>query len=119
MRICLDLDGTINYTKTVDEEYKDVIPTKDVVETIQKLKADGHYIIISTARNMAHFSNNVGKITAFQVPVIIEWLNRYEIPFDELFVQKPLADVYIDDKALKFKDNWKEIYELINNGEIK
>ena len=117
MRICVDLDATICYTKKSDEEYKDVLPIPDAIETLQQLKKDGHYIILFTSRNMTHYSGNVGKITRNQIPVIVSWLEKWGIDVDEIHL-KPLADLYIDDKALKFKDNWKEIYELINNGEI-
>ena len=39
---------------------------------------------------------------------IVNWLNNYEIPYDEIWFGKPLADVYIDDKAKKFT-TWQDI----------
>jgi len=70
---------------------------------LQKIDEDGHYIIIYTARNMETYQGNMGKITAYQVPIIIEWLRTWKIPFDEVIVGKPLADFYIDDKAVEFR----------------
>jgi hydroxymethylpyrimidine pyrophosphatase-like HAD family hydrolase len=65
-RFCFDIDGTIAELKKNGETYKDVLPKEGSIETLQKLKSEGHYIILSTARNMETFSANVGKITAIQ-----------------------------------------------------
>jgi hypothetical protein len=45
------------------------------------------------------------KIIIYSVkpPDIIEdWLNFFEIPFDRITNMKPTADIYIDDKGLRF-----------------
>lgn len=110
MRICIDLDGTVCYTRKPKEHYSEVLPKPDAIKTIQKLKKEGHHIIISTARHMKTCNNNTGEIVAKQGKILIDWLEKYQIPYDELWFGKPLADVYIDDKALKFDNNWKEIY---------
>ena len=47
---------------------------------------------------------NVGKIT-------FEWLERNGIEYDEIFFGKPNADITIDDRVMRFKDNWHEITE--------
>ena len=49
-RFCFDLDGTLCYTRKEDEHYSDVEPIPGAIETVQRLKAEGHYIIIMTAR---------------------------------------------------------------------
>ena len=105
-RFCFDLDGTLCYTKKKDEEYIDVKPIPGAIETLQQLKEQGHYIIIMTARNMLTYNNNLGKIIAHQAPIVIEWLNKHRIPYDELHFGKPLADFYVDDKAVKL-ENWE------------
>ncbi len=105
MRVCLDLDGTICYNKQINQKYEDVLPIEGAVEKIRQWKKDGHEIIIYTARNMATCNNSLGKIIKNQSSIITDWLNYYGIPFDELWFGKPLADIYIDDKALKF-ENW-------------
>jgi capsule biosynthesis phosphatase len=112
MRICIDVDGTICETKKADEEYCDVKIKEGAAETIRKWKAEGHYIIISTARNMGKYDGNIGKIIANQAPVLQEWLKRHDIPYDELHFGKILADVYLDDKALTFQ-NWNETEKVI------
>jgi capsule biosynthesis phosphatase len=110
-RFCVDLDGTICYTKKEGECYSDVEPIPGSIETLQTLRKNGHYIIIYTARNMITYNNNIGKIIANQSSVVIEWLKKHNIPYDELHFGKPVADYYIDDKAVKF-ENWNDIKKL-------
>ena len=38
MRICIDLDGTICENRKKDQSYANVLPKKDAVKTIKKLK---------------------------------------------------------------------------------
>ena len=102
MRLCFDLDGTICENKLPNQSYEDVVPNKGMAELLQKLHQDGHYIIIMTARNMATLNNNVGQIIAKQGPIVISWLTKYNIPYDELLFGKPNADFFIDDKGIRY-----------------
>ena len=52
LRICIDLDGTICTIKKPDETYADVKVMPGAKEFIDRLKSEGHTIIINTARNM-------------------------------------------------------------------
>ncbi len=108
MRYCFDIDGTIAELRNKGEFYSEVKPKEGAVETLKKLNEEGHYIILYTARNMETFSGNLGKINAVQGPILYEWLEKYEIPYDEIYFGKPNADVYIDDKAVKF-ESWKNL----------
>ncbi len=103
-RFCFDLDGTLCYTRKENEHYSEVKPIPGAVETLQRLKSEGHYIIIMTARNMVTHNNNIGKIIAKQSPIVIEWLNKHCIPYDEIHFGKPYADFYVDDKAVRLED---------------
>lgn len=103
-RFCFDLDGTICENKTENETYEDVLPKPGAVSYLKELREKGHYIIILTARNMATHNNNLGKIIAKQGPIVIEWLKKYDIPYDELLFGKPNADYFIDDKGISFTD---------------
>jgi len=111
-RFCFDLDGTLCHVKRGGEEYINVKPIEGAVETLQRLKKEGHYIIIMTARNMLTYNSNLGKIIANQSPIVIEWLNKHNIPYDELHFGKPVADFYVDDKAVKLED-WKKFNETL------
>ena len=106
-RICIDLDGTICYTKKEGEKYEDVLPLPGAIESLKQLKKDGWYIIIATARNMRTYNHNIGQVAAFQTKIVVDWLTKWEIPFDELWT-KPHVSLFIDDKNVKF-ENWEQI----------
>lgn len=108
MRICIDLDGVIAELKKEGETYYDVKPVDGAIEKIKKLKENGHYIIIYTARHMKTCNGNVAKVLAEVGQITLEWLNKYEIPYDEIVFGKPWADIYIDDNGFRFK-KWDEI----------
>lgn len=116
MRICIDIDGTICETRKPNQTYSSVLPLRDAIETIKKLKNEGHYIILYTARHMKTCSHNVGQVIARQGRTLLTWLDDNQVPYDEIMFGKPLADIYIDDKAVRFKDNWNEIFEEINKN---
>ena len=106
MRIVIDLDGTICPIRQSNQTYADLLPLPNAVERINELKNEGHYIIISTARNMATCESNVGKVLKNVGKITLEWLDKYNIPYDEIFFGKQNA--YIDDRAHRF-DGWDSI----------
>jgi capsule biosynthesis phosphatase len=108
MRICIDLDGVIAELKKENETYTDVKPIPGAVEKIKKLKENGHYIIIYTARHMKTCDGNVAKVISKIGKITLEWLEKYQVPYDEIVFGKPWADIYIDDNGFRFK-NWDEI----------
>ena len=101
-RLVFDLDGTL--TSDTREKYDEVSPNHDVVEKLKQYKNDGWEIIISTARSMRTYDNNIGKINANTLPDVINWLDKYDIPYDEIYVGKAWCGhdgFYIDDKAVR------------------
>lgn len=102
MIFCFDLDGTICQNKKGDQSYDELKPIDGMPEFLNSLHSQGHTIIISTARHMKTCNNNVGMVVARQGEILFKWLNDYNIPYDEIHFGKPLADYYIDDKAVKF-----------------
>jgi capsule biosynthesis phosphatase len=101
-RLVMDLDNTL----TVDSEkpYEEAVPNFAVIEQLRDYKKLGFEIVIYTARNMRTFESNTGKINAVTLPLIIGWLTRHEIPYDEIFVGKPWCGTegfYVDDKAIR------------------
>jgi capsule biosynthesis phosphatase len=113
-RICIDLDGVICKLKGKHEGYANLQPIPGAVEKIIKLKEEGHYIIIYTARRMKTHSANVGRTIADIGKTTMDWLADHKIPYDELFFGKPWADVYIDDNALRFT-SWSKISDNGDN----
>jgi capsule biosynthesis phosphatase len=108
MRICLDLDGVICSLKQPGETYMYVVPLPGAAEKIRKLREEGHYIMIQTARHMKTCDGNVGKVVARQGKTTLDWLEKHGIEYDEIFFGKPWAQVYIDDNAMRFS-SWEEI----------
>jgi len=100
LRICFDLDNTLVTNPTVPNDYSTVKPIPKMIQLLHFLKQNGHEIIIHTARRMKTHNNNVGKVIKDIALVTIQTLEKYNIDYDELIFGKPIADIYIDDKAL-------------------
>ena len=100
LRVCFDLDNTLVTNPTVCGDYSTVQPIHKMIDLLKQLKQSGHEIIIHTARRMKTHHNNVGKVIKDIALVTIQTLEKYNIEYDELIFGKPIADIYIDDKAL-------------------
>lgn len=101
-RIVMDLDETI--CTTVNGDYVNSIPKPDVIERMREFKAQGFEIVISTSRNMRTYEGNVGKINANTLPIIVGWLDKHKVPYDEIYTGKPWCGIdgfYVDDRALR------------------
>ncbi|MFO0831369.1 MAG: HAD-IIIC family phosphatase [Phycisphaerales bacterium] len=112
--IVMDLDGTLCGRKAEGESYADVEPRTEVLEQLRRYRAEGFYVVIATARNMRTFDGNLGKVNANTLPVIIEWLKKHDVPYDELHVGKPWqgrGGFYVDDKAIRPDEFVRMSYE--------
>ena len=99
MRIIIDLDGTIcTEEKTFSRPLAKV--NKDAVKVLKKLKRDKHTIIIYTARTWNEYE------------MTHQWLTKHNIPFDQLYMGKPIGDYWIDDRAIKYT-NWNNVIKKI------
>lgn len=101
-KLIVDLDGTLTQADTND--YRLVGVRADVVEKLIEYKKVGFSIIIATARNMRTYNGNVGKINVHTLPVIVDWLEKHGVPYDEILVGKPWCGTegfYIDDRSIR------------------
>lgn len=96
-RFCFDLDNTLVTYPKIDGDYTSVDPISDTINYLKKLKEKGHTIIIYTARRMRTHGGNIGGVIADIAKTTIETLEKYDIPYDELYFGKPYAHYYIDD----------------------
>lgn len=115
-KIIMDLDGTLT-VGTPGTAYLEQPPRKDVVEGLRQYKAKGYEIVIFTARNMRTYDGCVGKINIHTLPIILDWLNMHEVPFDEVIVGKPWCGhegFYVDDRAIR-----PDEFVNLNDEEIK
>lgn len=119
-KIIIDLDNTLTKEDNLSS-YKDKKPKIEVVNKLKSYKSLGFTITIFSARNMKTFEGNIGVINVKTLPEIIVWLEKNDIPFDEVLVGKPWCGeggFYVDDKAIRpqeFVDlTYDEIKSLIN-----
>ncbi|WP_217875109.1 HAD-IIIC family phosphatase [Pseudoalteromonas shioyasakiensis] len=101
-RLVIDLDGTLTQLNTKD--YEKVLPRLDVIKKLTEYKELGFEIVIFTARNMRTFEGNIGKINIFTLPIIVKWLDKHNVPYDEILVGKPWCGTdgfYVDDRAIR------------------
>ena len=117
-RLIVDLDNTISYT--VKGDYVNSKPIEQTINMLRKYHDEGWEIVINSSRNMRTYDANVGKINIYTLPNIISWLNKYNVPYDEIIVGKPWCGYdgfYIDDKAVRPSEfhrmNEKEIHQLL------
>jgi capsule biosynthesis phosphatase len=104
-RICFDLDNTLVSYPKITNDYTTVDPIDKNINFLKYVKSFGHTIIIYTARRMKTHGGNVGKILCDIGKITFDTLEKFNIPFDEIYFGKPYADVYIDDLALNSYDN--------------
>ena len=100
-RIVIDLDHTLCYA---EGDYPNARPNRAVIEKLREYRALGFEIVIFTSRNMRTYEGNIGKINVHTVPVILDWLSRNQVEFDEVVVGKPWCGkdgFYVDDRALR------------------
>lgn len=121
-RLIFDLDETL--CTTTQGDYPNSTPIFPMIEQLRAYKAQGFEIVISTSRNMRTYAGNTGKISANTLPIIIDWLKRYNVPFDEIYIGKPWCGTegfYIDDRAIRpsefLKLSYPEIMRLIGKLE--
>ena len=120
-RLIFDLDNTISFA--IDSNYIDSKPDLAIIDRMRTYKDKGFEIIISTSRNMRTYKGSIGKINAHTLPIIIEWLDKHNVPYDEIIVGKPWCGTdgfYIDDRAIRpsefLRYDYNEIINLIDNN---
>lgn len=124
--ICVDFDGTL-----CDHEFPGIgAPKPFAKEALTAFRAMGFHVMIWTCRT-SHFHYDVfggdpdqSTLERVKVKEMIAYLDKHGIPYDEIddgSRGKPLAQLYIDDRGLRFSDNWTQImnYVIENIGRLK
>jgi capsule biosynthesis phosphatase len=114
-RICFDLDNTLVSFPTITNDYTSVKPIEKNINFLKYLKGFGNTIIIYTARRMKTHNGNIGKINSDIGKITFETLDKFNIPYDEIYFGKPYADFYIDDLALNCFDDLEKEMGYYNN----
>jgi hypothetical protein len=87
IRYCIDIDNTICECP-FPMPYKEATPITKRIESLNRIYDEGYYIILATAR-----TERYREITERQ-------LKEWGVKYDELHFGKPIADLYVDDKAM-------------------
>jgi capsule biosynthesis phosphatase len=114
--IVFDIDGTICPIKQADQSYDDVSPHPEMIVKLREYREKGFYVILATSRNMNSYDGNIGLLIAKTAKQLFGWLDRHDVPYDELHVGKPWAGkngFYVDDKAIRPDEFLKLDYERI------
>jgi capsule biosynthesis phosphatase len=108
-RFCFDLDNTLVTYPEIEGDYTSVKPIQRTINFLSYLYSQGHTIIIHTARRMKTHSGNVGRVQADIAKITFDTLDKFGIPYHEMYFGKPYAHFYVDDLAIKtFDDLEKE-----------
>ncbi|MGD0511394.1 MAG: HAD hydrolase family protein, partial [Candidatus Micrarchaeaceae archaeon] len=94
--VFVDLDGTL-CTEEKTFERSLATPLPGAREALQRMRSDGHTIVIWTARGWEQY--RISK----------DWLDSHDFPYDQIIMGKPIASVFIDDRAQHF-DGWERDY---------
>lgn len=100
----VDIDGTLCPIKKKNEKYEDLIPYPAIVDKIREYKNEGAKIVLFTSRNMNSYQGNIGLINANTAKILLKWLEKWEIPYDEIIYGKPWPGhegFYVDDRAVR------------------
>lgn len=103
--IAFDLDDVIcfrlkEYEYLGIEKYDYCEPDLKIIGIINSLYAEGHTILIYTARGMSQCKGDVDKIYELLYDKTVEQLILWEVKYHKLIMGKIHYDVLIDDKSL-------------------
>eukprot|EP00466_Bigelowiella_natans_P021519 jgi/Bigna1/72846/fgenesh1_pg.21_\ len=129
-RFCVDLDSMFTSPQRQrragieDEEEEGVMtttttskgccydqcePVSRVVEFIKSRYAEGHYIIIMSDRGVKEAKGNSYLANRLHAETSLRQLRANGIAYHEIWLGKPYADFYIDDKAVNALDNLSKV----------
>jgi hypothetical protein len=104
MRIVVDFDGTLaggltGYITSAEPNYA-------LIERLKRLKQEYEcYIVVCTARG-AKSNLSVGEKERKYYALIKQFLETYQVPFDEISFNKEYGDLYIDDMTIRPNDEF-------------
>lgn len=102
--LVFDIDGTLCPIKKRDERYEDLAPYPDMIEKIRYYKDNGAKIVLYTSRNMKTYNGNIGLINKYTAVVLNAWLEKWNIPYDEIVFGKVWPGAkgfYVDDRSIR------------------
>ena len=125
LKFVFDIDGTLCPVKKKDEKYEDLVPYEDIVHKLREYHDAGAQIILFTSRNMNSYNGQIGIINKVTAKILLEWLDKWNIPYEEIIYGKPWPGhygFYVDDRAVRpdefLKYEVDELSEICNRSRI-
>lgn len=108
----VDFDGTL-----CKFAFPDVGPVEpNVKEALETLREAGYTIKIHSCRTATYWNREDER--KIHIWAIRDFLIEHRLPYDAIILSqtmdKPIADVYIDDRAIRYDNNWLEIAERLS-----
>jgi ribonucleotide monophosphatase NagD (HAD superfamily) len=94
--VFVDLDGTL-CTEEKTFERPLATPLQGAREALERMRSEGHTVVIWTARGWEQYRMSK------------DWLDRHGFSYDQILMGKPIASVFIDDRAWHF-EGWEQDY---------
>lgn len=114
-KLIVDIDNTVTVHDS-SKDYATKLPNVSVIEKLREYKSEGFEIVLFTARNMYTHQGDLGKINAQTAPVLLQWLEEHDVPYDGIIFGKPWCGeggFYVDDKAIRPSEFVNSSYEEI------
>ncbi|MBI1221986.1 MAG: hypothetical protein GC180_05220 [Bacteroidetes bacterium] len=118
MKIAIDFDGVLHgYSKGWSDGSIYDPPVAGSVEAMRQLKEAGHTLYIFSTRTNPIFKKK--DQATDQKKMMEDWLNQHAIPFDKVWTfGKPMADLFIDDRAIGFRGSWDQTLIEVENFKV-
>jgi hypothetical protein len=117
MTIAIDFDGVIHsYSRGWQGGEIYDLPVEGTREALTELRAKGWKIyIFSTRTNKIYHKNDHPP----QEERMKTYLEEHGIPYDKIWsFGKPMADIYLDDRALNFRGKWADSLKEIEQFQV-
>ena len=101
--ICIDFDGVIASYQGWEGTDKFGDPVPGVQSALKVLRQEGYRIIIFTTRKVTAALKKYLKDN----DITYDYINRNPDQPKDAGTDKPVADIYLDDRAVCFRGNWK------------
>lgn len=113
LTIAIDLDGTVADCTDIDfskvdenpDELMKATPIKGALEAVKKLHEEGNTIVFYSSRD--HGSKEVTE----------RWLKEHGFPFHHVELEKFVAHIYIDDRAINGCD-WSRVMQELEKPDL-